>query len=109
MRIPALALAVSLVGCGTPASDAELEYEVVPDGKEDNYRSPAAMEFTARADATVTLDQSAASLTEAARLEKARELVSAKLLQIGWFLNLYVADKEDEDGNKGYGGFHAMA
>ena len=44
-----------------------------------------------------------------ARLDKAKEIVSAKLLQIGWFLNLYVADKEPEDANKTYGGYRAMA
>jgi hypothetical protein len=109
MRTSALILALALIGCDVPGSDAELEYEVVPDGKEDSYRSPTAMEFSARADATVTLDESAAALAADARMEKARELVSAKLLQIGWFLNLYVSDKEDEDSNKSYGGFHAMA
>jgi len=85
------------------------DYEVVPDGKEDNYRSPTAQEFSAKADATVVLDAADATLGDADRLSKAQELVSAKLVQIGWFLNLWVADKESEDANKGYGGFHAMA
>jgi hypothetical protein len=85
------------------------DYEVVPDGKEDNYRSPTAQEFSAKADATVVLDAADAQLSDADRLSKAQDLVSAKLVQIGWFLNLWVADKEDEDANKSYGGFHAMA
>src|SRR3954447_5036714 len=95
--------------CGAPEISSDPEYEVVLDGKEDNYRSPTALEFSARADATVKLDASDAALAEDARMAKARELVSAKLLQIGWFLNLWVADKEDEDANKSYGGYHAMA
>lgn len=96
-----------LAGCAdSPASD---DYEIVPDGKEDNYRSPTAQEFSVKADATVTLDAADASLSDTERLAKANDLVSAKLVQIGWFLNLWVADKEPEDANKSYGGFHAMA
>jgi len=99
-----------LCACGVPEATApDEDYELVPEGKEDNYRSPSAIELSAKADATVTLDESARSLPDADRAAQARDLVSAKLLQIGWFLNLYVADKEDEDSNKGYGGFHAMA
>ena len=102
--------ATSLLACADQgdASDPD-DYEVVPEGKEDSFRSPVAQEFTAKADATVTLPESARTMSDAERLAAAQELVSAKLLQIGWFLNLYVADKEDEDANKTYGGFHAMA
>ena len=45
-------------------------------------------------DATVTLAESDRTLSDAERLDKAKDLVSAKLLEIGWFLNLYVADKD---------------
>src|SRR4051812_27079242 len=103
-------LASTAAACGSfddPADDGD--YTIVDEGKEDSFRSPAALEFLAKADATVTLSESDRSLTDAQRLEKAKDLVSAKLLQIGWFLNLWVADKEDEDANKSYGGFHAMA
>ncbi len=106
-------LAASLLAttaCGgfdDPAEDGD--YEVVDEGKEDSFRSPAALEFLAKAEATVTLAEADRGLSDAQRLDKAKELVSAKLLQIGWFLNLYVADKEPEDANKGYGGYHAMA
>ncbi len=106
-------LAASLLvttACGSfddPADDAD--YQVVDEGKEDSFRSPAALEYLAKADATVTLPETDRSLTDAQRLDKAKEIVSAKLVQIGWFLNLYVADKEPEDANKTYGGFHAMA
>jgi hypothetical protein len=104
-----LAAAASTVACGGD-DPADLDDDaVVPDGKEDSYRSPTAQEFSAKADALVTLPASAANLGDAERLAQAQELVSAKLLQIGWFLNLWVADKEPEDANKTYGGFHAMA
>ena len=105
-----LSLACAASACdGTdPATDTD-DYEVVPEGKEDSFRSPTALEFSAKADATVTLPDSAGTASDADRLAQATDLVSAKLLQIGWFLNLYVADKEPEDANKSYGGFHAMA
>lgn len=108
-----LLLASSLLAttaCGSFDDPADPEdYTVVDEGKEDSFRSPAALEFLAKADATVTLDEADRALPDAQRLDKAKDLVSAKLLQIGWFLNLYVADKEPEDANKTYGGYHAMA
>jgi len=99
----------ALVACDQAEPDSPDDYEVVPEGKEDSFRSPSAMEFSAKSTATVTLPESARSLPDAERLARATELVSAKLVQIGWFLNLYVSDKEPEDTNKDYGGFHAMA
>jgi hypothetical protein len=85
------------------------DYEIIEDGKEDNYRSPTAMEFSATGNLQVVLDENMATASDADRLEAAKDLVSARLLQVGWFLNLWVADKEPEDANRGYGGFHAMA
>lgn len=109
--LSSIALASSLLAaCGSFDDPAETDdFTVVDEGKEDSFRSPAALEFLAKADATVTLAEADRSLTDAQRMEKAKELVSAKLLQIGWFLNLYVSDKETEDANKTYGGYHAMA
>jgi hypothetical protein len=103
-------LATSILGCTGDTTPTEPDdYQVVPDGKEDSFRSPTTLEFSATAQATVVLDEADRTLSDADRLAKANDLVSAKLLQIGWFLNLYVADKEPEDANKNYGGFHAMA
>ena len=112
MRHLALAaglFASTFAACSGDEATSDDDYEIVPDGKEDSFRSPTALEFSAKSDATVTLPESARTLSDADRLAQATELVSAKLLQIGWFLNLYVADKEPEDANKSYGGFHAMA
>jgi len=108
-RFLSTALLASLVACSQGDATPDDDYEIVADGKEDSFRSPTALELTATADATVTLPASAANLSDAERLAQATDLVSAKLLQIGWFLNLWVADKEPEDANKTYGGFHAMA
>jgi hypothetical protein len=108
MRLLPLLLAV-LAGCGPRQIQSDDDWSVVPPGKEDNFRSSTAQEFLATATAQVKLDAGDAMLDDASRLDKAKELVSAKLLQIGWFLNLWVADKEPEDANKNYGGYHAMA
>ncbi len=105
----ALLTNVALPACNQAEPDSPDDYEIVAEGKEDSFRSPTAMEFSAKSTATVTLPESARSLSDPERLAQATELVSAKLVQIGWFLNLYVADKEPEDANKSYGGFHAMA
>jgi len=106
-------LASTLLACAgdesASSTNGDDDYEIVADGKEDSYRSPTALEFSAKADATVVLPESARNLPDADRLAQAQDLVSAKLLQIGWFLNLWVADKEPEDANKTYGGYHAMA
>jgi hypothetical protein len=98
-----------LVGCSSAPAADDPDYELVEDGKADNYRSTAALEFLAHADAEVVLDEADRELADDVRLDKAKELVSAKLLQIGWFLNLWVADKEGEDANVDYGGYNAMA
>lgn len=103
----------TLCGCGSPAdtnaANNSDDYEFVGSGKEDNYRSTSAREFVATSTLTVVLDEADAALPEAERLKRAEDLVSAKLLQVGWFLNLWVSDKEPEDSNKDYGSFHAMA
>lgn len=119
-RLSALALGLAYasasLGCATEdggngSDDPGVadDFEVIPDGKVDNYRSSNTQEFSATATAVVALDASFASKNADERLAAARELVSAKLLQIGWFLNLWVSDKEPEDVNKNYGSYHAMA
>ena len=117
-RLSALALGLAYasasLGCATEDGGSDDptvadDFEVIPDGKVDNYRSSNTQEFSATATAVVALDASYASKNADERLAAARELVSAKLLQIGWFLNLWVSDKEPEDVNKSYGSYHAMA
>ncbi len=100
-------------GCGGQAAPgaapADDDLEAVEESKADNYRGTNAREFLATATASVTLDAAFSGKPESERRAAAEELVSARLLQIGWFLNLWVLDKEPEDSNKDYGGFHAMA
>lgn len=105
-----------LVGCA--AEDPSLfdegeefveDAEVVPPGKADDYLSLTAREFVVSGTATVTLEPSYSSRTEAQRLARARELVAYRQIAIAWFLNQYLVDKEEEESNAEYGGFGAMA
>jgi hypothetical protein len=107
-KLTALSLLVLLTGCGVP-DDGPDDLEAIPEGKEDNFRGSNSQEFSATATARVILEDTLKGATADARLARAKDLVSARLLQIGWFLNLWVSDKEDEDSNKTYGGFNAMA
>ncbi len=110
-KLDALCVVLLVVsGCGPVGGSDDLDdFEAVPDGKEDNYRGSNTREYLAVADAQVVLEDALKTASADERLARAKELVSAKLLQIGWFLNLWVSDKEDEDSNKAYGGFNAMA
>ena len=55
LLVAALAASASLTACSQFDDPSDDDYEVVADGKEDNYRSPTALEFLAKSDATVTL------------------------------------------------------
>ena len=50
--VAALAASATLTACSQFDDPADEDYEVVADGKEDNYRSPSALEFLAKSDAT---------------------------------------------------------
>ena len=76
----ATSLAVSACNGYDEPADSE-DYEVVPDGKEDSFRSPTALEFSAKSDATVTLPESARNLSDAERLEQAKDLVGTDVDQ----------------------------
>ena len=58
-------LASTLLSCASnesaPPNDNDDDYEIVADGKEDSYRSPTTLEFSAKADATVVLPETARS------------------------------------------------
>lgn len=123
-------LAASLLGaCGgvesastAPADTGENaateSFEIVPDGKADNYYSGVAAEFevTGRLPVVMTKDE----FNDEA---KRADLVSRRLTAFGLYLTTYVTEKfrgidHNGDGvisddevffkNEGYGGFHAM-
>ncbi len=98
-------------GCGgdqAAADDERADEEVVPEGKQDDFYSTSAKEYWASATSTVTIEAALADKPEAERKKRAQELVQLKDIAISWFLNQYLIDKEDHDGNSGYGGFNAL-
>jgi len=100
-------LLVFLVGCSTVPS-AQDDDVVVPDGKEDNFYSSAAREYFVSGKSTVTLEDEWAQKSDAEKLVRAKQLVQLKNLAVSWFLDSYLIDKEDEESNKGYGGFGSL-
>src|SRR5262245_42928685 len=94
-------------GCAAVAgADGNEDDLIVPEGKEDDFFSSSASEYWVSGNGTVTVED---GLTAAAKLARAKQLVQLKNVAISWFLNTYLIDKEDEDANKAYGGFGALA
>lgn len=110
--LTASALSLSLlsgVGCaGGGAGDAPGGF-AVPDGKQDNFFSRSAQEFTVDGLSTVVLEAEYADKSDEEKLARAHELVALKQVAITWFLNEYMIEKESEDANHDWGGFHALA
>ncbi len=110
MRSLLVVLLVS--GCAAaraPAPSLDQGLQVVDDGKADNFYSTTAREYTVEGDTTVTLEADLAGATDDAKLARARELANLKNVVIGWFLNIYLQDKESQDANHtALPGYHAM-
>lgn len=90
-------------GPGAPGDDTVWEY--VPEGKADDYRSTTGLEYSLTAKDSVTLEGTDLELTGEARLRRAEELVALRFKALSFFVFAYLADKEHEDPNYGYGGF----
>lgn len=103
--VPALALLTlgAMQGCSSSTGESA-------DSSESNldFYSESAREYFVSGTSTVTLEPELANATEEAKASRAKELVTLKNVAIGWFLNQYLATKEDEDANKSYGGFSAL-
>lgn len=110
-------LAAGLVGGCAPLEvtegEGELDLvedgEIVTDDKADDFLSATAREFVIAGTDTVVLESSYAGRSASERMARARELVSLRQIALAWFLNQYLVDKEEEEGNASYGGFGAMA
>jgi hypothetical protein len=90
--------------CGTPADlDENNDDVIVADGKEDDFYSASAKEYWVSGTGTLTVEADAAD-----KMARARELYALKNLQVSWFLNQYLVEKEHDSGNAGYGGFKTL-
>jgi len=113
MRTNALliATAIAVLSTGTLACTEEAATEtplVVPEGKEDNFLSRSAQEYLVEGKTQVVLDEADATLPDADKLEKVKRLIAFKQVVVAWFLNAWIAPKDKEDKNFGYGGFNAL-
>ena len=109
MKRALLVPVLAFTACGGMVPDRNIDDDVVvPEGKEDDYYSSSAREFYFAGTGTVTLEDTYADKTDKEKLARAKQLVPLKNVAIGWFLNTYLTDKEDEDTNHTYGGFGAL-
>jgi hypothetical protein len=102
-------IALVVFGCAAPPAAQDDDYQVVDEGKEDDYFSTTAKEFWVEGDTTVTLEADLANASDSAKSARAHELANLKNVVVGYFLNVYLEDKEDTDPNHAaLPGFHAM-
>ena len=102
--------ALMALGCNPlePAQEPD-DFVIAPPGKEDNFFSNTAQEYTLSAEVTLTLADSYKTKTLTQRDARARALMSGKTEQIGWFSHVYLIDKSADDGDAAkYGGLRAM-
>ena len=101
-------VAIVALGCGSEGGFDDEGGVFVEEGKEDNFLSTTAQEYMVEGTMTVTLEKDLALASSAAKLKRVHELIPLKQIQVGWFLNQYLAEKEDDSSNKDYGGFSAL-
>ena len=108
------ALCASTVACssadttpGGSGSTGDAPYDYVPPGKADDYRSTTGQEYALLAIDSVTLSDADQQLSGAERAAAAEELVKLKFKALSFFIYEYMASKEHEDSNYGYGGFRS--
>jgi hypothetical protein len=100
-----LLLGVLCAGCLGPTRRSQ-----VGGGRADNFRSVTAREYRVSGQTQVTLEPTLADADPADRDARARALADAKGLAIVWFLNIFLAEKDEElDANASYGGWGALA
>lgn len=102
-----IALILSLVYCGDPSSSANDDelFELISEGKLDDYRSTTGQEYVLTALDSVAFEAEDMDLEGEARMERAQELVSLRFRALSYFLYAYLASKSSHDDNADYGGF----
>lgn len=109
--ITALGLAVPLVACdtgttSTPDDGAPIG-QIIEAGKADDFYSLSAREYYVEGTTAITLGAAWKARPLAEREAEVKRLVPYKQVVIGWFLNIYMVDKE-HGANDAYGGFRAL-
>lgn len=113
-RLRCAPLLIAIAGCGAeeapeppaPAEGAGLV--VVEPGKEDNFLSASAQEYSLTGTTTLTIEAEYADRPLEERMARARELVPFRQTVIGWFLNVYLVEKSHDATNASHGGFKSL-
>lgn len=90
------------------AAGADEDFAVVEPGKEDNFLSLTAREYAVSGKTQVRIEDSYAGKSASERLDRARALVPFRQVVVGWFLSVYLGEKENKDPNRSYGGFRSL-
>ncbi|MFO0676955.1 MAG: hypothetical protein U0169_10490 [Polyangiaceae bacterium] len=98
--------AVACASATEPATDTGSDDDVVTSALD--YYSTSSREYWLEGTSTVTLEDDLAGASDADKMKRAKELVALKNVQIGWFLNVLIVDKEHDEKNKDYGGFTSL-
>lgn len=99
-----------LMGCDegeSPTSSEELG-TIVEVGKADDFLSQSAQEYYVEGTATIELGAEWTQVTEDERIAEVQRLIPFKQVVIGWFLNIYLVDKDTKGDDEVYGGFKAL-
>lgn len=110
----ALAGSMALSACsGSGTEDSGPSQESIPTvlgpgEKADDFRSESAQEYFVRGTTNIVLDSEWADNSEAAKLQRVKELIPYKQVVIGYFLNTYLIDKSSHNSNEDYGGLKAL-
>ncbi len=100
----AILMCTTTFACDEGAPAEEPTGSIVEAGKADDFLSLSAREYWVEGTTRIVLDASWAAKPEAERLKEIKRLIPARQIVIGWFLNQYLVDKEEE----GYGGFKSL-
>ncbi|MFT7580478.1 MAG: hypothetical protein ACI9MR_002149 [Myxococcota bacterium] len=103
--------ALGSLGCDTDVTEPAAEEigSIVEAGKADDFLSASAQEYYVEGSATITLGDAWHLKSEDEQRTEIRRLIPFKQVVTGWFLNIYLVDKDDHDKTgETYGGFKAL-
>lgn len=81
---------------------------IVEAGKADDFFALTAQEYYVEGEMLVELDGSWLDRTADERLAEVKRLIPYKQVVVGWFLNVYLVDKDSSGDAETYGGFKAL-
>ncbi|MBU1533838.1 lamin tail domain-containing protein [Myxococcota bacterium] len=101
-------ITLMFTACEDKSGTTEEENVIVMPGKADDFLSMTAQEYVLEGVSSVTLESTFVGASEAEKMERVIELIKYKHVVVGWFLNVLLIEKSDEDPNGEYGGYKSL-